>query len=85
MNVRDAVIMALDKTCGLMERSSLVKKLNSDQDFDLLELDLDSLSSYEVIMQIEDALEVDLEPSIVLSSQTFSELLMNIESSILHQ
>jgi acyl carrier protein len=80
MNARDAVITALNETCGLMERSSLVKKLHSNQDFDLVELDIDSLSSYEVIMQIEDALGVDLEPSIVLSSKTFSELLRNVEA-----
>ncbi|AZL59566.1 hypothetical protein EI545_12410 [Tabrizicola piscis] len=74
MNVRPAVIAALDKTSGLLDRPSLASLALSGGDFDLSELDIDSLATYEIIMQLEDEFGIDLPPASIASTTTLCDL-----------
>ncbi|MCX7289381.1 MAG: phosphopantetheine-binding protein [Rhodobacterales bacterium] len=74
MNIRRVVIAALDKSVGLLDRPSLAPVALSGGDFALSELDIDSLSTYEIIMQLEDELGIDLPPAAVASTTTLDDL-----------
>ena len=74
MDIRNAVIAALDQTTGLMDRPSLASVVLSGGDFALAELDIDSLSTYEIIMQLEDALGIDISPAAIASTTTLADL-----------
>jgi acyl carrier protein len=79
MTTRMAVLDALNSSCGLMERPEFASVIHSGGDIPLSELDLDSLSTYEVIMAIEEALGIDIKPDVVFSATTVSDLVARIE------
>lgn len=74
MNIRQSIIVALDQTTGLLDRPALAPVVLSGGDFDLSQLDIDSLSTYEVIMQLEDEFGIDLPPASVASATTLCQL-----------
>ena len=75
MDVRSAVIAALDETCGLLNRPQLAGQALSGGDFALADLDIDSLSTYEVIMSLEESLGIELEPAVIFSSVMLSDVI----------
>ena len=50
MDIRRSVLAALDTTTGVLDRPKFAALALSGGDFALADLDLDSLSAYEVIM-----------------------------------
>lgn len=82
MNVRNIVIAALEKTTGLMNSPTLAPIILSGGDFDLSELGVDSLTTYEIIMLLEDEVGVEIAPSTLMSAKTLSELVSLIELTI---
>lgn len=80
MTSRSVVIAALHRTAGLLDRASLVPIVVAGGDFNLSELDIDSLSAYEIIMHIEDELEIELAPVTVMSAKTLNELVSAVDA-----
>jgi acyl carrier protein len=74
MNIRQSVIAALDQTAGLMDRPSLAPLALSGGNFALSELDIDSLSAYEIIMQLEDEFSIDIAPTTIAAATTLDDL-----------
>lgn len=79
MNIRNVVIEALSQTVGLLDRTSLAPIALSGGDFALSELDIDSLSTYEIIMHIEDELHIEIAPDTVMLAKTLAELISAID------
>ena len=79
MNPRSAVLDALNISCGLMERPEFASVILAGGDIALAELDLDSLSTYEVIMSVEEALGIDIKPEVVFGATTLSDLVARID------
>jgi acyl carrier protein len=82
MNIRQSVLAALDQTCGLMDRPSLVPIALSGEDFPLSDLDIDSLSTYEIVMLLEDEFGIDIPPTAVASSTTLDDLVAAVTHAI---
>lgn len=79
MNARSIVIAALDKTTGLMNSPTLAPIILSGGDFDLSELGVDSLTTYEIIMLLEDEIGVEIAPATLISAKTLSELINSVD------
>ena len=75
MDIRRSVLAALDTTTGVLDRPKFAALALSGGDFALADLDLDSLSAYEVIMALEDEYAVNIAPAAVLSSHMLSDLI----------
>ncbi len=82
MSIRQSVLAALDQTCGLMDRPSLVPIVLSGGDFALSDLDIDSLSTYEIVMLLEDEFGIDFPPLAVSSSTTLGDLVAAVANAI---
>lgn len=78
-DTRTAVLDALNTTCGLMERPEFASAIHTGGDIALADLDLDSLSTYELIMSVEEALGIDIKPDVVFGAVTLSGLVARIE------
>lgn len=82
VDIRQSVLAALDTTTGLMNRPDLAVIALSGGDFPLASLDIDSLSAYEVIMQLEEEFEVEIAPAAVLASETLSDLIAAVSKAV---
>jgi acyl carrier protein len=60
-DIRTVVIAALDVVAGVMNRPDMARPLMAGQDVAFDAVDIDSLSLLEMVMQIEDALGVELD------------------------
>ncbi|THD83097.1 acyl carrier protein [Aliigemmobacter aestuarii] len=79
MDVRKAVLSALDTTCGLYDKPQFAAAAHGDADLILSQLDLDSLSTYEIIMALEETLEIEIQPEVIFRSKTLSEVVAALE------
>lgn len=79
MLTREVVVAALQQSVGLMDRPHLAKSVLRGDDIRLEELDIDSLSTYEVILHIEEAFDVEIPPSSVIASETLSDLIQAVD------
>jgi acyl carrier protein len=61
VHLRDVVIGALDAVTGVMNVPATARGLMAGQDLAFDVLDIDSLSLLEIVMQLEDALGVELD------------------------
>ena len=59
--LRDVVIKAVDRATGVMNVPATARLLMAGQDLAFDTLDIDSLSLLEIVMQLEDALGVELD------------------------
>ncbi|MDB5657837.1 MAG: hypothetical protein JWS10_452 [Cypionkella sp.] len=82
MNIRQSVLAALDQTCGLMDRPSLAPIALSGGDFSLSDLDIDSLSTYEIIMQLEDEFGIDIPPVALASAASLADLVAAVTLAV---
>ena len=82
MDVRRSVLAALDSTAGLMDRPTLAAVALSGGNFPLAALDIDSLSAYEVIMQLEEEYEVEIAPAAVLAAVSLSDLVDAVSKAV---
>jgi acyl carrier protein len=78
-DIRKVVITALDVVSGVMDRPDTARPLMAGQDlaFDLVEID--SLSVLEMVMQIEDALGVELDADEVAAQGSVDGLVRFLE------
>lgn len=80
--ILDLVINALAEASGAKSDDAQIGKLNRGEDVALDELNLDSLARFEVIMQIEEALDIELDDDEVLEQQTVKALVTFIETRV---
>jgi Phosphopantetheine attachment site len=59
--IRTVVIAALDRVAGVMNIPATARALMAGQDMAFCDVEIDSLSYLEIVMQIEDALGVELD------------------------
>lgn len=64
------VISALENACNTHTPPEILEKLTSREDVNLEDLNLDSLSRFEAIMQIEDELDVELDETDLTNQKT---------------
>lgn len=82
MDVRKAVLDAIDTTCGLYDRPQFAAAAHGGGDLILSQLDLDSLSTYEIIMALEETLEIEIRPEVMFRSETLSEVVAALEGEL---
>ena len=78
--VRDLVLDALDKSAGIRANPAFFRQLSNGEDLNLAALEIDSLSRFEAMMQIEDALGIELDDDEVTASETLGQLVALIEA-----
>lgn len=78
--LRAAVIAALDRTLGLMERPDTGRAILTGQDVRLDALDLDSLGAYEIVFELEETLGRPVPPATVLQAETVAGLIANLRA-----
>jgi acyl carrier protein len=79
MNIRNIIITALDKTTGVLNNSTIAPIILAGGDIDLLELGIDSLTTYEIIMILEDEIGIEISPSTLMSAKSIAELTRSID------
>jgi acyl carrier protein len=70
VSLRDVVIGALDRVTGVMNVPATARGLMAGQDLAFDTLDIDSLSLLEIVMQLEDALGVELDADEVAAQRS---------------
>lgn len=80
-HVRSVVISALDKAAGLLDRPIYARDVLAGRDVDLGGLDLDSLTIFEIVMELEDNLGLELDAEHVARQPTLSALVAFLEAS----
>jgi acyl carrier protein len=73
------VSTALIEASGAKTEDHIIQKLKNGEDANFEDLDMDSLSQFEVIMQIEDALNIELDADEVLAQGTVKTLVDFVE------
>lgn len=80
--IRDVVIRALHNAAGVLNRPEHARELLAGRDLHLEALDLDSLTIFEVLMEIEDALEVELDADAMVSQESVNGLVAYLEGRV---
>jgi acyl carrier protein len=80
--VLNLVVNALAEASGAKSDDEKTNKLKAGQDIALDALNLDSLARFEVIMQIEEALDIELDDDEILEQQTVLKLVNFIENRV---
>ncbi|MGF1562291.1 MAG: acyl carrier protein [Geminicoccaceae bacterium] len=78
----EAVIEALKTALGADDDDERVKGLRAGHDMRFDALDLDSLSRFEAIMQIEDRLGIELDDDEVQDQQSVFDLIRHVEGKL---
>ena len=81
-DIRKIVIDALQLATGFLDDADTMKAILSRQDLRFEDLDLDSLSRFEVIMEIEDKLSIELDDDEVVQFATLHQLIRYLETRI---
>lgn len=81
-DVRTIVIEALDNATGFMNNSEHFALVRDGGHLDLAMLDIDSLSQFEILMEIEDALSVELDADEVFSHSSLNALCAWLEAKV---
>lgn len=80
LGTRAVVVAALQKTMGLMNNPAVAPLVLAGKDIDLSQIDLDSLDLFEVIMEIEDRLGLQLDADDVAGQPTLHALVVYLDS-----
>ena len=80
--VRDIVIRALDKASGFLSDPEMALLALSGQDLALDRLELDSLSRFEAMMEIEDRLSIEVDDDEVDGLTTLDALVAFVASRV---
>lgn len=81
-DVSGFVLGALDRVAPVLQSPERMRALGQGGDFALDDLELDSLSRFEVMMQIEDALGIELDDDDFAGVTTFRALVAMVESRV---
>jgi acyl carrier protein len=80
--LRDTVISALNKATGLLNNPELARPLMAGQDLSFEVFEMDSLSLFEVIMDLEERLGLELDAEQVASSLSVDGLVAHLRTRI---
>ena len=80
--VRTVVVDALDATVGLRGNPVFAAALVEGRDIRLSELEIDSLTRFEAMMLIEEALGIEIDDDEVLEQETLNGLVAYIEQRV---
>jgi acyl carrier protein len=81
-DTRMVVIRALDKATGVLNMPAIARGLMAGGDLRFDELDLDSLTNLEMIMEIEDSLGLELDADKVARHPTLDTLVAWLEAQV---
>lgn len=76
--IRKLVVDALDQAAGIRANPAFAAALNAGDDIELAALEVDSLSRFEAMMAIEDALGIELDDDEVMAQQTLDRLVAHV-------
>ena len=74
-DVKEVVVNALSEALKDDAATDLNAKMSAGEDVDIANLDLDSLSRFEVMMRIEEVLDIELDDDELLAQETVSALI----------
>ncbi len=80
--MRDIVIAALDKATGILNNADLARPLLGGHDVAFDQFEMDSLSLFEVIMELEERLGLELDADAVVASVSVAGLVSYLEARI---
>ncbi len=78
--VRQVVVAALDKAAGAAGPARLCRDVLAGRNVELAGLDLDSLTIFEIVMELEDNLGLELDAEHVANQPTLSDLVAFLET-----
>jgi hypothetical protein len=81
LTTRDIVIASLHKTAGILNDPRHARLLMAGQDVALAEIEMDSLDLFEVIMEIEDRLGLQLDADDVASQPSLHALVAFLDQA----
>lgn len=81
-DVRKIVVDAVNKVTGFMNNSDHFAIVRDRGHLDLSELDIDSLSQFEIIMEIEEALSVELDADEVFAHSSLNALCTWLDAKV---
>ena len=81
-SIRALVVKALDDTADILSNARFAQALAEGQDIDLEDIGVDSLSRFEAIMQIEEALGIELDDDELTEQQTLNGLVAFLEQRV---
>jgi acyl carrier protein len=73
-NIREIIISAIHESTGFLNDPKFFKSKNDNIDIIFSEIDIDSLSRFEIVMHIEEALDIELDSEDVFNHQSLFEL-----------
>ena len=73
-NIREIIISAIHESTGFLNDSKFFKSKNDNIDIIFSEIDIDSLSRFEIVMHIEEALDIELDSEDVFNNVSLFEL-----------
>jgi acyl carrier protein len=82
LSIRALVVKALDDTADILSNARFAQALAEGQDIDLEDIGVDSLSRFEAIMQIEEALGIELDDDELTEQQTLNGLVAFLEKRV---
>jgi acyl carrier protein len=82
LSIRALVVKALDDTADILSNARFAQALAEGQDIDLEDIGVDSLSRFEAIMQIEEALGIELDDDELTEQQTLNGLVAFLEQRV---
>ena len=82
LSIRALVVKALDDTDDILSNARFAQALAEGQDIDLEDIGVDSLSRFEAIMQIEEALGIELDDDELTEQQTLNGLVAFLEQRV---
>lgn len=72
--IRECVVNSLHESVGILNDPEIVKLLKKGEDIRLDKIEIDSLCQFEIIMDIEEKLSVELDADEVFSKETLNSL-----------
>jgi len=79
-STRDIVIAALHEAVGVLDDPVHAPKLKAGEDIPLSSIDIDSLSTFEVVMQLEDELGLELDADEVTEQKSVAALVAFLDT-----
>lgn len=79
-SIRSVVIDALDSTIGIRSNPVFFDALTEGRDIELVALEVDSLTRFETLMQIEEALDIEIDDDEMMAQETLDGLIRYVEA-----
>lgn len=79
-DIRGIVVQALDRATGVLNTPDLAREIHGGRDVGFDRLQMDSLSLFEVIMEIEDRLGVELDADEVTRQGSLQGLVAHLQA-----